>query len=158
MIYQRFQIGMCFVNDIIVISERNVCCVNYELFESDFRTQLSVYDGTHHIVSSVRQAKRLRAKHSVVPSPLDSAVGFAGIRSASAVAFPAAPVAVEAIAVALHQRPVPVRHTADHLPQVRGSLAREDRGLSEVADAEHSIRLPDTNARNRIGAVVALFK
>jgi len=48
---------------------------------------------------------------------------------------------------------VPVRHTDDHLP-----LAREGRELSEVANAEHRIGMPDTHARNRIGVVRSLFE
>jgi len=74
------------------------------------------------------------------------------------VAFPVDPVAVVTVAVALHQRPSPVRDTANHLPRVRGPFTREGRGLSEVADAEHRMGMPDANARNRIGAAVALFK
>ena len=70
---------------------------------------------------------------------------------------PVEPVAVVAVAVALHQRPVPVRHTADHLPRVRCPLARKGRGLNEVANAENRIGMSDTNARNRIGATIALF-
>ena len=73
-------------------------------------------------------------------------------------AFPVDPVAVVTVAVALHQRPSPVRDTANHLPRVRGPFTREGRGLSEVADAEHHMGMPDANARNRIGAAVALFK
>ncbi len=61
----------------------------------------------------------------MVPSPLESAVGRSVVRTASSVALPVEPVAVVAIAVALHQRPVPVRDTADHLPRVRGPLARK---------------------------------
>ena len=72
-------------------------------------------------------------------------------------AFPAAPVAVVAVAVALHQRPVPVRHSADHLPRVRAPLTREGRGLSKVADTEHGIRIPDAHASNNVGLVGGLF-
>ena len=109
-------------------------------------------------VLSCQGSKLLFNDSTFLPCSLDTAVALRRVFATFAVPSSVDPVAVIAVAVALHQRPVPVRHTADHLPQVRGSLAREDRGLSEVADAEHRVGKPDTNAGDRIGAVVALFK